>query len=83
MPRKAKNPKPDTPPARTPKEALRNIELLMGARNAGWDRTAVRDIIAVMYGSTEEFVTQHRGRLEEMQRAARPPAVPIDKPLFE
>ena len=54
-----KKPAPDTPPAETPEQALRNVEVLLATRNAGWDRIVVRDIIKVVYGSTEEFAKEH------------------------
>lgn len=59
---------PPTPPAETALEALRNIEALLAVRNAGWDRIVVRDIIRVIYGSTEAFA---RGHLETLRRLSR------------
>ena len=59
---------PVTPPARNAVEALANIEALLKVRNAGWDRTAVRDVIAVCYGSTENFVKHHRTVLAWMAK---------------
>lgn len=61
-----KRPAPVTPAAETASQALANVEALLEARNAGWDRTAVRDIIHVCYGSTEEFVKQHMAKLSRM-----------------
>jgi hypothetical protein len=61
---------PDTPAAQTPAQALRNLNLLIEHRASGWDRLAVRDIIAVVYGDTETFVQRHIQALEQMQQAA-------------
>jgi hypothetical protein len=61
-----KKPAPDTPPAQTALQAIDNLTVLLEIRNAGWDRIAVRDIIHVAYGSTEEFVKQHMPRLRHM-----------------
>lgn len=57
---------PYTPAAQTPGEALDNLDKLLAVRNAGWDRTAVRDIIAQCYGSTENFAKHHRAILVSM-----------------
>jgi hypothetical protein len=57
---------PYTPAAETPGEALDNLAQLLKVRNAGWDRTAVRDIIKVVYGSTENFARQHEAILRQM-----------------
>ena len=51
-------------PATTATQALDNIEALLAERGAGWDRIAVRDIIAICYGNTEEFVKRHKILLE-------------------
>jgi hypothetical protein len=59
---------PTTPPAETPAEALANLEVLLRVRNAGWDRIVVRDIIKVVYGSTEAFAKQHRETLAYMAK---------------
>jgi hypothetical protein len=61
-----KRPAPVTPAAETASQALANVDALLAARNAGWDRTAVRDIIHICYGSTEEFVKFHRSILRRM-----------------
>ena len=63
-----KKPAPDTPPAESPEQALKNLETLLKVRNAGWDRIAVRDIIHVVYGSTESFSKAH---IETLKRMAR------------
>ena len=63
-----KKPAPDTPPATTAHDALRNVEALLTVRNAGWDRIVVRDIIRVVYGSTEEFSKAHIETLRRMSR---------------
>jgi hypothetical protein len=62
---------PRTPPAETPAQALANLEALLEVRNAGWDRIAVRDIIKVCYGSTEEFARQHQGTLAWMAKTGK------------
>jgi hypothetical protein len=72
-----KKPAPDTPAAQTPAQALHNLTLLIEHKASGWDRLAVRDIIAVVYGDTESFVQRHLVALQEMCKvgqavAARP-----------
>jgi hypothetical protein len=57
---------PYTPPAMTADQALSNIEQLLAIRNAGWDRTAVRDVIAICYGSTEAFIQAHVPQLKRL-----------------
>jgi hypothetical protein len=66
-----KKPAPDTPAAQTPAQALRNLNLLIAHKASGWDRLAVRDIIAVVYGDTETFVQRHIAALEEMGRVGQ------------
>jgi len=64
-----KKPAPDTPPAQTAEQALSNLEALLEVRNAGWDRIAVRDIIHVVYGSTEVFAKAHITTLRNLAKA--------------
>lgn len=60
---------PDTPPAATATAALANLEALLAVRSAGWDRLAVRDIIRVVYGSTEAFSKAHMETLRRMVKS--------------
>lgn len=62
---------PITPPAETAAEAFANVETLLASRHAGWDRTAVRDIIRVCYGSTENFAKHHLTLLLHMAKTGK------------